>query len=69
MNSERTLGEMVELATLLDRAATYAENAREHAFESDDPTACRTWLQRRDHLREARQAVNSMISDLRESMP
>lgn len=56
---------LIELLQLLNAAVDDAENKRFAAFEADDPAECRKWLARRDHFREARSAVNSMISDLK----
>lgn len=55
--------QMVSLVQLLNAAIGHAETCRSAAFEADDPAECRKWLTRRDHLREARSAVLSMISD------
>ena len=56
--------ELAELINLLTQSIELVDTRRSTAFDSSEPEECRRWLLRRDHLREARSAVFSIISDL-----
>lgn len=58
-----TTEQMTILLQLLNVATDECELQRLIAFETDKPSECRMWLLRRDHFREARCVINSMISD------